>query len=133
MCLSDRYVGRLSICITCPDGSSQVLPFSVKELVVLDTLLDHGAQMSTLNDPTGLQQQRIIESNKQLPKAQQFAPDLLKSLPSSSDEELIQQIKRPNTRKIASKMIASGTFKSLADSSDNLPESKFCCSQDGWI
>uniref|UniRef100_A0A7S0QW37 Integrator complex subunit 4 n=1 Tax=Cryptomonas curvata TaxID=233186 RepID=A0A7S0QW37_9CRYP len=98
---------RLSICITCPDGSSQVVPFSVKELVVLDTLLDNGAQVSSQKNTSGLQQS-IKNSNKQLSNSHSYASVPLKLSPSSGDEDMMQQKKRPNTKKITSRMIVSG-------------------------
>jgi hypothetical protein len=125
---------RLSICITCPDGSSQVVPFSVKELVVLDTLLDHGAQLSSEDDQTGLQE-CIMSPNKQVPHSQSDEPTLLKPLPLSGDEELMHQKKKLNTKKISSRMIASGTFllHDLNIQALNLkfPESNFVFT--GWV
>jgi hypothetical protein len=89
-----------------------VVPFSVKELVVLDTLLDNGAKNSSQDNPIGLQQSIKI-SSKQLPQSSSSASMHVKSFPAPCDEDTVQQNKRPNTRKISSKMVASGKFTSF--------------------
>jgi hypothetical protein len=84
-----------------------VVPFSVKELVVLDTLLDNSAQISSQKNTSGLQQS-IKNSNRQPSNSHSYASPHL--VPSTGDEDMMQQKKRPNTKKITSRMIVSGTL-----------------------
>jgi hypothetical protein len=102
----------------------------VKEHVVLDTLMDSGAQISSQKNPIGFQQS-INNSNQKLSNSEShsYASIPLKPFHSPGDEDTMQQKKKRNTKKITSRMIVSGTLASFPESDALL--SHLCCHQDG--